>query len=336
MSGQAGHPDPGAIMSLSTAYWESQVLLTANRVGLFACLKDGPCDVAGVCADLGLEPRAARLLLKACVALELLTETADGFANAPAAQAFLVPGQPGYLGNAIRYSDNLYDTWGRLQDALTSGEPQLRSAEYLGDDPRITRDFVYGMHDRALGIGRVLVELVPLAAPRRLLDVGGGPGTYAALFVQRYPDLEAVVLDLPGVVAHAEDIVAGLGAAGRVATLAGDFHQTEFPPGNDVVLVSGVLHRETEESCRRLIARAAGALQPGGRLVLSDVFTDAGGAAPRFATLFGLNMLLTAPDGGVHADADVAAWLESAGIADVAVVPFPPPMPHRVVTGIKS
>ena len=74
-------------------------------------------------------------------------------------------------------------------------------------------------------------------------------------------------------------------------------------------------------------------LEPGGLLVVGDVFTDAGGCSPPFAALFGLNMLLTAPDGGVHADADVAQWMLDAGFATTDIRAFPPPLPHRVVIG---
>jgi hypothetical protein len=65
------------------------------------------------------------------------------------------------------------------------------------------------------------------------------------------------------------------------------------------------------------------------------VFTDPGGAEPTFAAMFGLNMMLTAPDGGVHADADVQRWMSDSGLRDTRMVPLPPPMPHRVVLGAK-
>jgi predicted O-methyltransferase YrrM len=204
---------------------------------------------------------------------------------------------------------------------------------YTGDDPEKTRHFVFGMHDRALGIGNALVQMVDLSGRRRMLDVGGGPGTYSALFAQRHPELRAKVLDLPEVVALAGEILASMDGGERVETIAGDYRTTEFPGGNDVVLISGVFHRERRTTCRELIERSRGALAPGGLLIVSDVFTDAGGHAPVFAALFGLNMMLSAPDGGVHADADVAEWMEQAGFRKVTRRPFPPPMPHRVVTG---
>jgi 3-hydroxy-5-methyl-1-naphthoate 3-O-methyltransferase len=191
------------------------------------------------------------------------------------------------------------------------------------------------MHDRALGIGRSLVGTVDLEGRRLMLDVGGGPGTYSALFAQRYPELQATVLDLPDVVAIAGEIVAEMGAAGQVDFLPGDFNVTEFPQGRDVVLISGVFHREQESGCRDLIRRAYRCLMPGGLLLVSDVFTDAGGCSPPFATLFGLNMLLTAENGGIHSDEDVIRWMSDAGFERATSRHLPPPMPHRVVLAYK-
>jgi hypothetical protein len=133
----------------------------------------------------------------------------------------------------------------------------------------------------------------------------------------------------------AKEIVAEMGCADRVTVLSGSYDDTPFPGGNDAVLISGVLHRESAAGCRALIAKAAASLVPGGLLVCSDVFTDEGGATPPFAALFGVNMMLTAPNGGVHSDADVGRWLGEVGIGEVSIKPFPPPMPHRVVSGTK-
>jgi len=325
--------DPTPLLRLVTAYWDSQALLTANRLGIFGALGDGPKSAEALAEALGTQPRPTRLLLNACAALGLLEADGEAYRNSPLAAAFLVPDRPGYLGNGVRYSDNLYGTWGRLEQALREDAPQLPEEVYLGRDEAQTRAFVYGMHDRALGDGRVLVELLDLSGRERMLDVGGGPGTYSSLLTGRFPGLRSTLLDLPDVVAIAKEILAGMGASERVETLPGSYHETEFPSGNDVVLISGVLHRESEAGCRRLIDKAVAALEPGGLLVVSDVMTDAGGAGPAFATLFGLNMLLTAPHGGVHADADIEAWMGEAGLVEMTRRPFPPPMPHRVVTG---
>ena len=328
-------PDPSSIVRLSTAYWESQTLLTANRLRVFDALADGPKSADEVAASLGLAPRSTGLLLRACVGLGFLKEEAGRFENTPTAATFLVSRSPAFMGNVIRYSDQLYGAWGKLEEAVRSGQPALPAQTYLGDDPARTRGFVMAMHERALGIARVLVNVLDLQGRRAMLDVGGGPGTYSVLLTERFPGLRAEVLELPGVAAVARELVAAAGASERVVLRDGDYHSSDFGLGKDVVLMSGMFHRETEAACRGLIERAAKCLDSGGLLVVSDVFTDQGGAQPTFAAMFGLNMMLTAPDGGVHADSDVKRWMADCGFRDLRMVPLPPPMPHRVVLGVK-
>lgn len=332
----SGRPDPSAIVRLTTAYWESQVLLTANRLRVFDALADGPRSAAEVAAALQLDPRASGLFLRALVGLGFLVEDdAGSFANAPTSATFLVSRSPAFMGNAVRYGDQLYATWGKLEEALRSGRPALAAEQYLGDDPSRTRVFVHAMHERALGVARALVGVLDLQGRRSMLDVGGGPATYSVLLTERFPGLRAEVIELPGVAAVARELVATAGAADRVALRDGDYHHADFGHGKDVVLMSGMFHRETKAACRNMIERAVRCLVPGGLLAVSDVFTDAGGTQPVFATLFGLNMMLTAPDGGVHADAEVQGWMAEAGFVEVRTVPLPPPMPHRVVMGVK-
>ena len=329
-------PDPSSIVRLSTAYWDSQTLLTANRLRIFDLLVDGARSADEVATRMSLDPRATTLFLRACVALGLLRESSGRFENSAAAAAFLVARSPAYMGNVIRYSDQLYGTWGRLEDALRSGRPALPPETYLGDDPARTRAFVQAMHERALGIARALVGLLDLSDRRAMLDVGGGPGTYSVLLTERFPGLRAEVIELPGVAAVARELVAAAGATGRVTLRDGDYHDADFGAGRDVVLMSGMFHRETAGACRDLIRRAAGCLITGGLLIVSDVFTDQGGAHPPFAAMFGLNMMLTATDGGVHSDSDVKDWMAESGFSDLRIVPLPPPMPHRVVMGVRA
>jgi predicted O-methyltransferase YrrM len=272
-------PDPSSIVRLSTAYWESQTLLTANRLKLFDFLADGARTAEAVAAGLGLDARSTGLLMRACVGLGFLVESAQGFENTPTAATFLVSRSPAFMGNVIRYSDQLYGTWGKLEDALRSGKPALPAETYLGDDPARTRGFVVAMHERALGIARALVPLIDLTGRRAMLDVGGGPGTYSVLLTERHPGLKSEVLELPGVAAVARELVAAAGASEHVVLRDGDYHTADFGSGKDVVLMSGMFHRETAQACRGLVERAVACLEPGGLLIVSDVFTDEGGAS---------------------------------------------------------
>jgi len=329
-------PNPAPILQLATGYWGSQALLTANRLGLFADLPDGGESAAEAATRVSTAERPTRLLLNACVSLGLLARDGDRYTLTPLAATFLVPTSPAYLGDALRYSDDLYGPWGALEEAVRHDRPTLPPADILGGDPAQTRHFVRAMHQRALGIARGLVEVIDLTGRSRLLDVGGGPGTYSALLTGRFSGLRSTVLDLPPVVAIAEEIVAELGAVERVDFLPGDCHTTPWPEGNDCLLISGFLHRESEAGCRDLLERAHAALAPGGRLIVADVFAGEGGDSPPFACLFGLNMLLSAQGAGVHPAPAMAEWMADAGFTDIATRPLPPPMPHTALVGERS
>jgi cyclopropane fatty-acyl-phospholipid synthase-like methyltransferase len=325
--------DPSSIMALSTGYWASQTLLTANRLKLFDVLAGDGKTAEYVAGKLELNVRATTLLLNACVALGLCECDDGNFVNSAASATFLQSSSSASLANAISYSDDLYDTWGDLEQAVRTGIPPKRAETYLGENEEQTRHFVYGMHDRAMAIGRALTGMVDLTGRKRMLDVGGGPGTYSALLTDRYTGLVSDVLELQGVASIANEILKESGADKRVTMMPGDYHTSEFGSGYDVVLMSGMFHRETEANCRVLIQKARDCLEPDGLLVVNDIFADANGTGPEFASLFGLNMMLTAPDGGVHADEDVADWMGDAGFDAIERQSFPPPMPHRVVTG---
>ncbi len=324
--------NPAAVVDLASAFYGSAALFAALELDLFAALAD-PDGVT--CEDLAkaraVDGRGLRLLLDACVALGLLTKEGTRYRNGPAAAACLVPGAPADLTQAIRYNRDVYAAWGRAAELVRTGHPVEAPAVHLGDDPERTRRFVLAMHGRALGIGRAVVPLLDLVGCRRLLDLGGGPGTYAALLAQANPELHCTVLDLPGIVRVARELIAASPAADRVTCLAGDYHATPYPPGQDAVTIFGALHQESPSAIRAILRRAYAALRPGGRIFVLDLMTDATHTHPRFSALFALNMALTTNHGWVFADTELCGWLAEAGFADCAVRPAPPPMPHWLV-----
>ncbi len=321
--------NPGRIIDLANAFFGSCVLFTASDAGIFGLLSRHPAlDCAAVARELSLSERGATLLLDACVAEGLLSKTGDLYSNTPESRVFLTPGSPADLSKAIRYNRDIYSAWGKLAEFARTGKPVERPELHLGEDEARTRTFVMSMHGRALGIGRGVVPLLDLAGRRRLLDVGGGPGTYSVLIAQAFEGLQATVLDLPAVVAIAAELIESQGAADRVSVLAGDYHTAEFPAGVDAVNFFGMLHQESPDSIRRLARKAFDALEPGGVVHVMDMMTDATHTAPPFSALFALTMALTTGNGWVFSADELSGWLGEAGFTGFEVKPLPPPLPH--------
>ena len=328
---------PDRIIAMASAFYDSCTLFAASDLGIFAGIaKAGSADAESLAESLDLDLRGVRLLLDACVALELLHKEGTLYRNTPESAVFLVPGSPGDLSGAIRYNRDVYGAWGKLGSFVKSGKPVEKPEIHLGQDTDRTRTFVLSMHYRALAIGRALLAELDLTGCKKLLDVGGGPGTYSVLIAGANPEISCTVLDLPEVVKVADGLIAQQGAQGRVVTMAGDYRTTDFPGGNDVVNFFGMFHQESPESIRALLKKAYAALNPGGTVNIMDMMTDGTHTKPKFSALFGLNMALTTDNGWVFSDEELIGWLHEAGFTDCAVKPLPPPMPHSFATARKK
>ena len=325
------HPiTPARIMDMASAFFESATLFAASDLGVFKQLagSDG-YTLDSMAVALQLDPHGLRLLLDACAAIGLLEKGDDAqYRNAPDTEAFLVPDKRGDLSQAIRYNRDVYDAWGQLAELARTGKPVERPALHLGDDPNRTRDFVLAMHGRALAMAPLIVPSLDLNGRKRLLDVGGGPGTFTVKAVQANPGLHGTVLDLPEVAAIANDLIAQQGMSDRVKTLPGDYHATTFPDGVDAINFLGVLHQESPVSIQALLTRAYAALAPGGVVHVLDMMTDASHTKPRFSAMFAVNMALTTDNGWVFSDDELSTWLTEAGFERIAIAPLPPPTPH--------
>ncbi|NIR07513.1 MAG: SAM-dependent methyltransferase, partial [Candidatus Aminicenantes bacterium] len=88
------------------------------------------------------------------------------------------------------------------------------------------------------GRADAFIENIDLSGRKKLLDVGGGPGTYSIAACRRFPKLKAVVFDLPETIAIANEVIAGEGMQDRVTTRAGNWETDTFGKDNDVVLFS--------------------------------------------------------------------------------------------------
>ncbi len=305
------------------------------RLGLFAALAGGSRTADQLARGLGADRGALEVLADALVALGLLEKDVSvpqegRYANAELAAACLVPGAT-YLGDrAVTGRPRAAEA--RLLRAVREGPPPAsRAAAAL---PRALSRALY--HDAQV-LGPGLARAVDLSGCRRLLDVGGGLGGYAAAFCDAYPGLHSTVLDLPSVVQEGRRLAAKGGAASRLGFVDGDFLRDPLPRGHDVVLASDILHGQRPSDAARLVRALHGALEPGGVLVLRDVLMERERTAPRWGALFSLT-LLAGSGSRCYTEDEVRGWLVEAGFVDVreAAVDTEPWDPNRVLLATRG
>jgi hypothetical protein len=336
MESSSAGPNPGLIYQLALAYRSSAAFFTASDFNVFTRIGEGALSAAELAQQTGAAAEPLRMVLETCADLGLLAREGEKFRISPSTLVFLIKGKPAYLGDSLKYARDLYPAWGALTNLVKNGKPTMPPETILGDDKAKTRAFVMAMHERAKGIGSVLPHNVSLAGRKRLIDIGGGPGTYSVELCRQTPGLTSTVLDRPGVLEVTRELIDASGFADRVTLLPGDYLTTPFGTGYDCALLSGMMHRETPADVNVLLKKTFEALESGGQVMVSDVFFDDDRKnTPPFTTSFALNMMLTSDHGSAHAKTEMARWMESNGFRNIAMNDMPKPNPHTLILGIK-
>ena len=314
--------DPGA-------YWKHKILTTAAKLDVFSFLAGGERSTAEVAGQYGGDARAFRIFLDALAGLRLLEKRDGRYRNTRFARRHLVRDAKEYRGDQLVVADLYWDLWGKLEDTLMTGKSPLTESIFFSD-PAAAQRLILGLHRDALAIAPALAERLPLADCKTLLDLGGGAGTYAIAFCQRYPNLRATVFDVPPVTVVTRSIVSQHGLDDRVSVVEGDFTADPLPGKYDAVFMSNILHGGGPERNQRLFAKVSGALEPGGWAIVRDVVMDKGLDSPSMGAVFAVNMLLHAPDARCYSFEEIAEWLAGAGFGDIETVE-----PNSVLTARK-
>lgn len=310
------------IDEIANAYQASQILLTANRIGLFAAIGDEVKSADTVAADLDANPRGVRILCDALVDIGLLERSNGGYRNGEDAKRHLLADSPEPRSDLLRHGARLYERWGRLFDSVKTGEPvadELLDPRLLGDE----REFARAMADVGRRSARVTCDALNLEGTKSLLDIGGGPGIYAIEFVRRWPELEVTIMDSSEALEVAQENIEVAKVADRVHLVPGDALTDDLGGPYDVVFISNVIHIYSATDNRQLIHRCAVALAEDGRLILKDFFLDEDRKRPPGAVVFAVNMLVSTEGGACYTVEEAESWLESTGlqlqkISDVA------------------
>lgn len=298
---------------LSHGFQMAKVFFAANDLDLFSRLKEGR-EAAELAYELGVDGRALTLLLNALAAMDLVRKEGEIYRNGPAAAEFLVQGE-GYRGSIFKHIHHCWEAWNDLPQVLEAGHPVApRENTILKDRETMTRDFIRGMDDVARELAPKVVRQLDLGNARTLLDVGGGPGTYAAAFLEAHPGLEEVrIFDLPGSLAVGREKLTARGLLDRVRLVEGDFNHNDFGNGLDAIWISQVFHSQNEEGCRMLVEKAFRALNPGGVLAVHEFLLDDDKSSPLSAAVFGVHMLVMTEGGRTYSGAEIMAWMSEQG-----------------------
>ncbi|RMD81712.1 MAG: methyltransferase domain-containing protein [Lentisphaerae bacterium] len=183
-------------------------------------------------------------------------------------------------------------------------------------------DFLHGMRDMAQKSLPHLLPAIDLSGRKKLLDLGGGPGTYAIHFCRQWQQLQAIVFDQPHSQAIAEQEIAAAGLTDRVSFMGGDLFTSILPEDCDAIWLSHILHMFSEGQVRELLRKVTETLAVPGLLIIHDFFLNDDACSPLFPTLFNINMYLNTAEGRSYQASQIRSILEDLGYVHIEHIPI--------------
>ncbi len=311
---------------MSRNFWNSAIVRAGIKLEVFPLLEERSLPYEEVARQLEGDPRFVQAFLEACVALGLMEKEGDEFRCSAMSAAFLVPGKQDYVGDLVLHITNYWHSWGNLDSLVIEGRTELPFENEYTDVSTYWTDYMKGQHNRAAaGQAENLVRNVDVSHKRKLLDLGGGAGSYSIALCGANPQLQAYVIDQKEPLEIADELVRDHDLQDRITLVEGDFNHVELGSDSDLVLISGVVLIKSGEECRKLFRRAYDALAPGGMVIVQDFMRVDYSSSRSFLDIMMDMYVLIGFDpqaGDRHGD-EYARWLADTGFDAITQIPLP-------------
>jgi SAM-dependent methyltransferase len=294
-----------------TAYRLPRVLIAALELNLCTAIGTERWTIPALAQEMKVSERGLAILCRNLAMAGVLKKNGETYRNSRLGTTALNAQHPAYRGDYLRLITSHWADWGRLLESVKTGLPLDHDEP---EEPDYRRRFTEAMHHRTLETAPKIAAQIDLRGARTLLDLGGGPGTYALAFLAKNPTLHATVCDRPAALDVAKEIASTHKAGARVSYLPLDLLTETIPGTYDVIWYSNVLHIYSPKDNQAVFRRSLALLTPGGRLLIQDAFLhDRECLCPEEASLFAVSMLLYTERGNTYSAVETRAWLTDAG-----------------------
>jgi ubiquinone/menaquinone biosynthesis C-methylase UbiE len=310
---------PEEILKLAQGFMESRILHSAAELNLFTILQKSALSAQEVAAKTGGDVRALSMLLDAVAAMGLLVKRNGRYQCDGAIASLLTDSSPATILPMVRHMASLWPRWSRLTDIAKGNPAAMEEFDFSRNDEEL-RAFIGAMHSIGAPLAKRIAAAVNPGTSRALIDIGGGSGTYTIAFLHAVPEMKATLFDLPEVMEMARERLGREGLLNRATLVAGSFYDDELPGGNDLALISAIIHSNSLEENLDLYKKTFRSLKPGGRILIRDHIMEPDRTHPKDGALFAINMLVGTSGGSTYTYKEIEAGLSQAGFTKIRLL----------------
>jgi SAM-dependent methyltransferase len=170
-----------------------------------------------------------------------------------------------------------------------------------------------------MGAALAWPEVIDLSGYRLLLDIGGGSGAHAIGATLKWPNLQALIIDLAPVCDVAQEFIRYYGLQNSIKTQVSDMWSQPFPTA-DLHFYADIYHDWPPEKARFLTQKSFESLEPGGRIIIHEMLYD-NQKIGTFAVAAYNMMMLLCTEGQQYSGTELSTMLMEVGFTDIKVKP---------------
>ncbi|OLE31969.1 MAG: hypothetical protein AUI36_29315 [Cyanobacteria bacterium 13_1_40CM_2_61_4] len=319
------NPSPPALFEMATAYWLSQAIYVAAKLGIADLLKDGPQSCVALAASTGSDAPSLFRLMRALSSVGIFSQLGkDCFALSRLAESLQTEALGSLRAMVITIGEIHYQAYGNLLHSVQTGSPAFNNVfgaslfDYLQQNVDAADAFNQGMANVSSMLAYAVLMAYDFAGISSIVDIGGGQGKLLEKILHFNPDIKGTVFDTASTIERAEQQLGNNAWGRRCSYVTGDFFDS-VPQGADAYLLCGVIHDWDDSRAITILSNCRRAMVEKGRVLLVDMVvpdTD----ATSFSKLLDLNMLAMT-GGRERTKAEFGALLDAADYKLTRIIP---------------
>ncbi len=301
----------------------------AAETGIADLLEDGPKPIEQLAEQSGMNADALYRVMRTLTTLGIFKEKKDRYFETNKAAKFLRHNAADSMSSFIRVFGQpwLFAVWNDFERTVKNGKDYFENNheenlfDWLSKNPRAQKIFDEGMTGASTLSDFPIINAYDFSPFDTIVDVGGGRGFILGILLDVFPQLRAVLFDLPSTIEAviANKIFEKKGFSERVECIGGDFFDF-IPAGYSAYLLKFILRDWEDKKAARILANCRKAMRDDSVLIIVENLAEDKKNKADFSKLLDI-ALMCATGGRVRTRNESIKLLEDSGFKLKRAVP---------------
>lgn len=309
-------PSQMVMIQMATSYWVSRALYAAAKLGIADLLQDGPKSCDDLANSTGTNAQALYRLMRALASVGIFAENEQGCFTLTPLATYLQSDVPNSIrAFAISFGEEHYRAWGDIIHSIQTGDSAFQNLygmpvfQYYAQNPQAGKMFDEAMTSVSATDKTEIVAEYDFSSIRKLVDVGGGRGSFIASILKANHTTEGILFDQPSVIEGAKSVIEAEGVSKRCQLVAGNFFES-IPSGGDAYMLKYVIHLLDDERAITILKNCHRAMVENGKLLLVERIIPPGNE-PFWGKFLDIHMLIGISGGRERTKMEYEALFEA-------------------------